>query len=146
MTRTSMRSKARLKNDSPCLQLCKRRSVFAQPHIFFLVQYESTDRQHVHPRSVEAVDCLGRRLDDGLILIERSVQQNRHTRHFLELVNQLPIPRIYFALHSLEPPGPVPVRDRRDPLALPWLYLVCHHHEWRGVVRLEILAHPLRKN
>src|ERR1700733_355478 len=146
MTRTSMRSKARLKNDSPCLQLCKRRSVFAQPHIFFLVQYESTDRQHVHPRSQDAVDCLGRRLDDGLILIERCVQQHRHACYFLELVNQLPISRIHFALHSLEPPGPVAVRHRRDPLALPWLDLVCHHHEWRGIVHLEIIAHLLRKN
>src|ERR1019366_2657072 len=115
-------------------------------HVFFLVQYEPTDRHHVHPRSQEAVDRLGRRLDDGLILIKGRIQQHRHTCYFLELVNQLPIPWIHLAFHRLEPSGSVPVRHRWNPLALLWLDLVCHHHEWRWVVCLEILAYPFRQN
>src|SRR5438552_7398153 len=38
------------------------------------------------------------------------------------------------------------MRHRRNTLALLRLDLVRHHHEWRWVVRLEILAHPLRQN
>ena len=62
-----------------------------------------THRSTARPsRSQEAVDRLGRRLDDGLILIKGRVQQHGHACHFLELVNQLPIPRIHVALHCLD--------------------------------------------
>src|ERR1700683_1586623 len=132
--------------DSASLQLRKCCPILAQMLIVFLVQDEPTYRQSVHPRSQEAVDRLGRRLDDGLILIKGRVEQHRHACYFLKLVNQLPIQRMYVALHWREPPGPVPVRHRRNLIALLWLDFVCHYHEWRRVVCLEVLAHPLRKN
>ena len=96
--------------DSTSLYVRKRGPILTQMHIFFLVQYELTDRQHVHPRSQEAVDRLNRCLNNWLILIKGRVQQHRHPRHVAELAYQFPIPRIQFTFHRLEPAGSVSVR------------------------------------
>ena len=102
--------------DSASLELRKCGPILAQIGVFFLIQYEGSDRKHVHPRPQEAVDGLRRRFDDRLILIKGSIQENRYTGQFLELSNSAPIARIHFALHGLEPSRAVAVRYRGNRL------------------------------
>ena len=69
--------------------------------------------QDIHLGSQKAIERLFRLADDGLILIERSVQHHWYPSAFIKGRNQLPIERIGVAATRF---AVVPIRRRGSPL------------------------------
>ena len=61
---------------------------------FPLWQEERADRQHIHIGAQEAVEGLRGRVDDGLVLVERGIDQDGHAGELAEAVDQLPVERV----------------------------------------------------
>src|SRR4029453_19506320 len=68
-------------------------------------------RQDVHPRPQKAVERLRRLVDDGLVFVERGIEQHRYTRVPMERANELPVNGIRVAADGLQTSGAIDVRD-----------------------------------
>src|SRR6185436_18857001 len=102
--------------------------------------------KHVHLRLSETINRFLRRADDRLILIERRIQNHRHTRQRLEIRDQLIITRIHLARDSLQATGAIEVRHGRD-LAPPLVFdLIDHQHRRRRVCLFKIISDALFYN
>ena len=52
------------------------------------------DHDHIHISPQEATDRLSRSSDDGFVLVQRRIQNNRHTRLLMESADQAVLQRI----------------------------------------------------
>src|SRR5215207_490461 len=102
--------------------------------------------EHVHARLEEAVDGVARRADDGLVLVEGGVEDDRRAGQLAEVGDELVVPRVHLARDGLQAARAVNVRDRGY-LGAPLLpHLVDHQHRRRGVRLLEVVADALFEN
>src|ERR1700761_8991980 len=81
--------------------------IFILPGDHTIFQY-----QHVHAGPEETVEGLLGRIDDGLIFIKGSIQQNGHPRLPAEGFDQIVIPRAYPPIHGLQSARSIGMRDR----------------------------------
>src|SRR5438105_2697964 len=57
-----------------------------------------TDDQSIHFRAHKTFDCFGRRADDGLVVVERRIEDNGHAGQTLEFFDELPVQRRMFSM------------------------------------------------
>src|SRR5205823_4321967 len=98
-----------------------------------LAQHERPHRQPIHIGSPKAVQRLPGGIYDRLFLVDRRFDQPRPAAQRTEPPKQFPIQRIHVPLHRLQPPCPVRVRHRRNPLPRLLANPVCLHQERRRV-------------
>lgn len=65
----------------------KRHSLVREAEIFRFQKKERSNCQYIHLSSQEALNCFSWCIYNGLIFIERSIQQDRHAGEVLELTN-----------------------------------------------------------
>ena len=70
--------------------------------------------KHIHPRSEETIERFLRLAHNGLILVERRVQDHRHPRQSPERLDQAIIARVRLAMHGLDARRVVHMRHRRN--------------------------------
>ena len=107
---------------------------------------EISDYKGIHLRAQKALDGLLRPAHNGLILVERRVEQHRYARHTLEFPDELPVKWIGVRAHGLETACSVDVRHGRNhgPFARENVTHLEHEGIW---IRLaEIVTHRLKKN
>ena len=78
----------------------------------FLFQNKVTHHQDVHLRARETIQRFFRAADDGLVVVERSIQDDGNAGEIAERANQFPVERIRGAAHGLQARGAVHVRGR----------------------------------
>src|SRR5687767_3798931 len=69
----------------------------------FSFNYTIFQHQHVHLRAQVTVQGFFRRIYDGLVLVERSVQKDRNTCFFPESLNEAVIPGRNRFINGLQP-------------------------------------------
>src|SRR5688572_32563836 len=79
-------------------------------------------------------------MDDGLVFVERCIQQNRDPGFRSERANEPPISRVCFFVDGLQPPRTVHVRHRWYDVSLLEAYRIDLHHERIRDGPVEILA------
>src|ERR1051325_3228853 len=85
-----------------------------------------THVEHIHTRLHEAINGVSGRTNDGLVLVERCIEDNRHARQLIKIGDQLVIARIHLARDRLQTPRTVNVRDGWNPRPLLFPDLVDH--------------------
>src|SRR5437773_2376520 len=83
-----------------------------------LESQERTDRDPVHVRSEKTINRLCRRVHDRLVLVERGVDENRHSADLAETLQKLPVERADVPLDRLETPGAIGMGHSRNALTL----------------------------
>ena len=106
----------------------------------FFSQNEISQHQHVHLRAPETIQSLFGAADDRLVVIERSIQHDRHAGEIADRAQKLPIERIGRAADGLQPRGAVHMRGRGNHGALFRAHRIGKGHERRGVRLLEKFA------
>jgi hypothetical protein len=102
--------------------------------------------KRIHLRPQKTVERFFRPAHDGFVVVEGSVEHDRHTRRVGEGANQLPVAGIGFACDGLQAGGPVDVGRRGNLVALFWAHGIRERHERRGVRFREPLACGFRED
>jgi hypothetical protein len=66
----------------------------------------------VHARALEAVNRFFRCADDGLVLVEAGIEDDRNAGFAAEGIDQVVVHRVLFASHGLQAPGVIHVIHR----------------------------------
>src|SRR6185312_1489048 len=109
-------------------------------------EHDVAQRQPVHAGAQEAVQRLGRSVDDRLVLVERGVEHHGHARPLLEGADELPVAGVGPPRHGLQAAGAVDVGDGRDERPLLRADGVDLDHERVGAIDGEPIAGSLLQN
>ena len=96
----------------------------------FFLQYEVAHHQYVHLRALKTIESFLGSADDGLIVVERSVQNDRHAGEVSEGANQFPVERVRGAADGLQARGAVHVGWSGNHGAFFRTHVVGESHKW----------------
>ena len=88
--------------------------------------------QNIHARAQEAVEGLSRPVHDGLILVERGIEEYWDARQLRKRFEELPVVEVCLALYGLEPARAINVCDGRGHNVFLGLHRVDLDHERIG--------------
>src|SRR5438128_3697782 len=108
-----------------------------------LANQEIPEDQSVHTGSQKAVDGLVGPADNWLAVVERRIEYDRHARHFLERLDDLPVARHDGTCDGLQSPGTIDVGHGRN-LGLAFgAHSIDPGHKGVRLVLLEVVARGL---
>src|ERR1700685_4389674 len=103
--------------------------------VFGFVKNEWADGEDIHSGAEEAVDGLGGRVDDGLVLVERGIEKDRDAGDVAEAADELPVKRINVAFDGLKAASAVTMSDGGYAVALAGVDLVSPDNERGRIIR-----------
>src|SRR5207245_9505114 len=121
------------------MRICKLKRLTARNE-------EIAEDQSIHLRAEVAIDGFFGAADDWLIVVEGSVEHNRHASEIVESGNERVIAGIGFASDGLQPARAIDVRRRWNLAPFLRAHGVGEGHERRGMRLLEVVPGFLRKD
>ena len=112
----------------------------------FFLQNKIAHHQDVHLRALKTIESFFGAADDGLVVVERSIQHDRNTGEITEGANKFPVQRVRRAADGLQARGSVHMRGRGDHGAFFRTHVVSESHERRRMSFLEKLAGGFLEN
>src|SRR6478735_4366188 len=88
------------------------------PAAFFARYRDISKDKEIHVGAQKAIECLCRRADDGLVLVERRIEHHRNSGEFAEALNEAPVARVSLSRDCLQTARAVDMGDRGDSRAL----------------------------
>jgi len=120
------------------------RIIRVQDHGF--PQNEISHHQDIHSRAQETIERFFGAADDWLVVVERGVHDDGHSREVAKSADQFPVERVCSAADRLEARRPVDVSGRWDSGAFLWAHAISKSHEWGGMGALEVFARGFFQN
>ena len=94
---------------------------------------EVAEDQRIHLRALKTVQSFFGAADNRLVVVEGSVQYDRHARKLFERFDQVPVTRVGLTRYCLQSTRSVNMRRRRNLFALLGPHGVGQSHKRRGI-------------